>query len=159
VVLREEEFKGLGIADKARYINKLKALRGRGSLMYLAREVLGYSRIEDGVHGKLVDLLSNGRRRKLVLLPRGSFKSSIATISYSIWRLLNDVNLRILIDSEVLDNSERFVGQIKKHLRDVSFTSLYGEMIDRLERETSREFTLKTRTDRNLKNRVYLLLG
>ena len=150
-MLSKDQFDKLSIAEKANYLKGIKSIKGRDDLMYLTRELLGYKEVDKDVHGKLVTLLGSKSRRKLILLPRGSFKSSIATISFSAFKLLNNPNLRILIDSEVLDNSERFVGQVRKHFEDPKFTAIYGELVDKGARVTSREFTLKSRTDTRLK--------
>ncbi|MFA6071398.1 MAG: hypothetical protein WC810_22710 [Janthinobacterium sp.] len=150
--LTEEEFNKLSDKDKLEYLRLVRRIKGKEELFYLAHDVLGYDKIEEAVHGKLIGLLTKDKsRKKLFLLPRGSFKSSIATVSYIIWRLLNNGNLRILLDSEVLGNSEKFLEQIKTHFRREKFVNLYGSMISRDKRETSREFTVTNRTDHTKK--------
>jgi predicted phage terminase large subunit-like protein len=54
----------------------------------------------------------------LILMPRGTFKSSIVTVGLSIQYLLNDPNGRILIDSETFSKSKAFLSEIKGHLED-----------------------------------------
>jgi len=123
--LTEQEFSRLPEGKKKEYLQDLRAVKGKEDLLYLCREVLGYQEVDVEVHKKLVEVLSDDKQRKLILLPRGSFKSTIATMSNAVFKLLNNPNLRILVDSEVLENAQKFVGQIKKHMRDPSFTELF----------------------------------
>lgn len=52
--------------------------------------------------------------RALLVLPRGHFKTTIATISYAIWHLINDPNTRIIICGSTSTNAERFLGRIRQ---------------------------------------------
>jgi len=151
MALTSEEFAKLGEADKAEYLRLAEGVKGKEDLNFLCREVLGYKEIDAEVHAKLIEVLSDDKQRKLILLPRGAFKSTIATIGNTVHKLLNNPNIRVLIDSEVLENAQKFLGQIKKHMRDPSFVRLYGSLIDKKHRETAREFTVNTRTSQNLK--------
>lgn len=54
-----------------------------------------------------------GKLKKLVMLPRGSFKSSIVTKCLPLWLLWHNQNLRIMIDSEVLGNAKKYLFAIK----------------------------------------------
>jgi len=67
------------------------------------------------------------QKDSLVLLPRGTFKSSIASVGFPIWLLIHDRNLRILISSHKLANSKGWLGLISKHMeRNSSFRKLFG---------------------------------
>lgn len=52
----------------------------------------------------------------MILMPRGTFKSSVVTIGFSLQTLLNDPDARILIDSETFSKSKAFLMEIKGHL-------------------------------------------
>lgn len=125
----------------------------RGSLFAYAKFCLGYDLINPEVHGQLCTTLENAYwgvdcpdyakgsvRRILLLLPRGSFKSTIATMSFPSWILLqNDppsllgesgalwtppasfngkmgYDQRILIANEVEKNAKAFLKTNKDHL-------------------------------------------
>jgi len=62
------------------------------------------------------------------LLPRGSLKTTIATISYSIQRILQTPNVRILIASETLNQAIKFLSEIKGHFESARFQSFYGDL-------------------------------
>ena len=56
------------------------------------------------------------RFKKLVQLPRGSFKSTVATNALPIWLLWHNPDLRIMIDSETLGNAKQYLAGIKDML-------------------------------------------
>jgi predicted phage terminase large subunit-like protein len=55
-------------------------------------------------------------RASLILAPRGHGKSTILTVSYSLWKLAHDRELRILIVSNTFDQAKAFLREIKQHL-------------------------------------------
>lgn len=71
----------------------------------------------------------------LALLPRGTLKSSVITIAFSMQWLLNFPDDRVLIDSEVFEKSKGFLAEIKGHYQDSEglrkvFYTLYGRYPD-----------------------------
>ncbi len=142
--------------DRTQAIQKL-ALRCRYDLFFLAKHILGYDLMEEEVHGDLCkytesllpsrppewkppletsgegleDQYKNGNTNLLLLMPRGTFKSSVVTIGFSLQYILNDPNARILIDSETFTKAKAFLSEIKDHLetneayREV-FKSIHG---------------------------------
>lgn len=53
--------------------------------------------------------------------------SSIGITAYSIWKLINNPNERILIDSEVYENSKNFLREIKAYLQSPHMTEVFGD--------------------------------
>ena len=96
---------------------------------YFAKRFLGYKDLEKEVHGQFIDVFKSRAPRKLVVMPRGTFKSTLGSVAYPIWRLLRDPNLTILLDSELYSNSKNFIREIKGHLQSERMTSLFGDMI------------------------------
>lgn len=107
------------------------AKRGRDDLYWLAKEVLGYNKMHPNPHQTLVDFYTNSKKRtKLILMPRGSFKSSVVTCAASIQQMISNPNIRILISSETQNNAIKFVGEIKQHLEmNLKFRALYGDWV------------------------------
>lgn len=97
------------------------------SLYLTAKCLLGYRDITEYTHGDMINALQSDDLRKLIVMPRGTFKSSIGVVSYPIWLLNRNPDLRILIDSEVFSNSKNFLAEIKGHLVNRRLTSIYGE--------------------------------
>lgn len=92
----------------------------------------------------MIDALEAPTRRKLIVMPRGTFKSSIGTVAYSMWRLINNPNERILIDSEVYTNSKNFLREIRAIFQSKKFVDLFGDW--RGSNWTENEITVSTRT-------------
>lgn len=92
---------------------------------YLGKHILGYDQLTELHMGWMDDLLTY---QKLVLVaPPGHLKSTVATITYPLFRLTEDRNMRITIINEVLDNAQGFLGEIKGHIRENDvFRDRYG---------------------------------
>ncbi len=130
-------------------------------LHYLAKEVLGYNRITDHYHKRMaMDIDTPKYKFKLLLHPRGHFKSTIGTESRSIQKLLRNPNERILITNAKLENARRFLRAIAHHwnanpkfrwlwrdywIEQYSSPFMRAELGDKLDwvmRDTQDEFTL-----------------
>lgn len=96
------------------------------NLFLTARHLLGYKEITQKTHDSLIQALESKTKRKLIVMPRGTFKSSLASVAYPIWLLLQNPNLRILLDSEIYSNSKNFLREIKAHLENKEVTDLFG---------------------------------
>jgi hypothetical protein len=98
----------------------------KGSLYFTAKYLLGYKDVNPRTHGRMIQVLEDKSLRKLIVMPRGTFKSSIGSVAYPIWRLINNPDLRILIDSELFSNSKNFLREIKAHLAQPKITEMFG---------------------------------
>ncbi len=127
------------------------AQRCRYNLYYLDKYVLNYTLMEEEVHGDLCkyveallpshpadyvfpqpqdgtgmeDQFKQGNQSTLILMPRGTFKSSVVTIGFTLQYILNDPNARILIDSETHTKAKAFLSEVKDHLEG---NALYREV-------------------------------
>ena len=74
------------------------------------------------VHLELMDWLetSNGAdgTKKLLLMPRGHLKSTIASQLYVLWRIYRNANIRIFLDCNSLSLSRKHMRVIDTYLRD-----------------------------------------
>ena len=126
-------------------------------LYFFARNILGYKLMVPHVHENMSRFMMNNIEReeneqatKILLEPRGSFKSTVGTISYTLWKLINNPNYTILISNEKLDKSKGFLKAIKTHITDnPRFRLLYGDLC--CERVKGRKWSqdmidIKTRT-------------
>jgi len=77
------------------------------------KEILGYEL--QWFHQKWLRLLLENKRN-LILAPRGHGKSTICTISYPLWRLVRNPELRILIVSNTQSQAGAFLREIRSHL-------------------------------------------
>ncbi|MFA5138348.1 MAG: hypothetical protein WC728_03865 [Elusimicrobiota bacterium] len=93
---------------------------------YLGWQTLGYNKFTELHLGWFDDLLRY--KRLLLIAPPGHLKSTCCTITYPLFRLTEDRNLRIMIVNEILDNAKGFLGAIKTHIRDTeAFRERYGD--------------------------------
>lgn len=104
-------------------------VRCLSDLFYFARECLGYKDLEWKTHAQFINVLESEASRKILVMPRGTFKSSLGSVAYPIWRLLRDPDLTILLDSELYSNSKNFIREIKGHLQGGRIRELFGDMI------------------------------
>ncbi len=96
------------------------------SLYATAHSLLGMKDVSKVSHKEILDVLESESERRIIISPRGSLKSSIGVAAYSIWRLLSNPNIRILIDSAVYTNSKNFIREIRAHLESDKLTRLFG---------------------------------
>jgi predicted phage terminase large subunit-like protein len=90
------------------------------SLHFLCNQVL-YKNIDGGpawgtIHDDIETRLASPAARRMFLCPRGHFKTSVVTKAYSIKRILNNPNIRILIANQVWDRSRDILYEIKELL-------------------------------------------
>lgn len=116
----------------------------RDSQFHYSQNLLGYKDITERTHMRIVRCLESDLSRKLCCVPRGTFKSSIGTVSYPMWRLEKNPNLRILIDSEIYTNSKNFLREIRGHYESERYQSIFGDQRTDVWNET--EITIKNRT-------------
>ncbi len=115
------------------------------SSLYLTCSLLGYKDVNPRTHGDTIRALQSDTKRKLIVLPRGSLKSSLCDVAYPIWLLLRNPNERILIDSELVTNSSTFLREIKAHLENPVLTEIFGEFKTQ-ENWTQGSITIKQRS-------------
>lgn len=99
----------------------------RKSLYHFCKYGLGMKDINIRTHGGVIRGLESQATRHLIVLPRGALKSSLAVTGYCIWRLIKNPNDRILIDSEVYENSKNFIREIKAYMQSQHLIDVFGD--------------------------------
>ena len=115
---------------------ELARRKGLNDLYFFCRNILGYNLMVPHVHQRMCDFVTtpiergeNEQGTKILLEPRGSFKSSVVTIGYVLWRLVKDPNLTVIITNEKLDKAKAFLKEIKTHMTDnQTFIACYGDL-------------------------------
>lgn len=95
---------------------------------------------------KSIEGLDPTKNLLLLLLPRGTFKSSVVTIGETLQFLLNEPNGRVLIDSETFSKAKTFLAEIKGHLEDNEkfrevFKAIHGVYPDENKKNSSIRWT------------------
>lgn len=114
------------------------------SLYLTARDLCGYKDINERTHGDCIRALESSSDRKLIVMPRGTFKTSLAVVAYPIWRILRDPNIRILLDSEVWTLSKNSLREIKAHIKNERFQTVFPGLHLSLDNQV--EITVSNRT-------------
>lgn len=104
---------------------------GRRNLYFFAKGVLGFRDMSESCHKPFCEFLDhNPSRFKLILMPRGHFKTSVATISRVMQKVVTNPNRRILLANETSTNAERFLSAIRQQAESNKvFRALYSDVI------------------------------
>lgn len=106
--------------------------KGKTSLFFFARAILGFSDLDPEIHGPLCKALEQGDdvTRLLVTFPRTWFKSTVCSIAYPIWAALNNHEIRILVVQNSFSNACKKLGAIKEIFeKNKLFRALYPEIL------------------------------
>jgi hypothetical protein len=85
----------------------------QSSLYFFAKAVLGFDKLTVSLHKNVTEFLELPDRRKMLVLPRGHYKTTISTISYPMWLSINNPNIRILLASSTTTNAQKMLGLIR----------------------------------------------
>lgn len=130
-----------------------KILRDKGlqNLYIFNKYIMGAQEGESKVplapfHKDLCNFVQDSRdKKKLILVPRMHLKSTLVTVGYCLFRILNDPNIRILILSGTYQNAVDFVGAIEDHLqRNEKIKELFGDIAKNPVQWKADRFTLST---------------
>lgn len=111
---------------------RLRGLIRAGRVDLLATEVLGYKLLP--MHIRLLRFEVYCWRNRvdgLVLAPRGFGKSTICTVTFAIFLILLDPDIRILITSSTADKAESFLREAKEHFEhNERLAAIFGSQHD-----------------------------
>lgn len=126
--------------------------KAKEDLYFFCKEILDYSKMRPNPHRELTDfLVKSEKRKKLILMPRGSFKSSVVTVGSTLWQLVNNPDLRILISHELQKNAIKYVREVRTHLeQNAKFRAIFGDWVNKKHTWRDHEFVIRARK-RNLK--------
>ncbi len=103
---------------------KILRKKAKSNLFWFSRAVLGYDL--QPFHKEWCAILQT-ESRILLLAPRGSYKSTVASVAYPLWLLVNNNNFRILIRSGTDKLAKSFLREIKGHIEhNALFQYLFG---------------------------------
>lgn len=89
----------------------------KNNIFFCAKGVLGYRDVNQRTHSELCRFLDNEPAiRRLTLMPRGTLKTTLATITGSVQDILKDpIENRTLICHEVADTAAAMMEEVKAH--------------------------------------------
>ncbi len=110
-------------------IRQIETLKGYDDLYFLSKFILGYKEMDPQPHLEMCDFITTWqKRKKMMLVPRGCFKTSVGTIAHSVQRILQNPDIRILIASETYGQAKKFLSEIKGHFESEKFKEYYGDL-------------------------------
>lgn len=105
----------------------------QGSLYLTAKILCGFSEMTDRLHKVIADYvqkeLEHGRRRALIMIPRTHFKTSLFSVAYPVWRIINDPERRILLVHASSSMSEHLVRVIQGVVFGEVFRHYFPELV------------------------------
>lgn len=166
----EEEYKDFSAADILLLRRRCKA-----DLFFFAKSILGYNLISPNLHGTVAQWLELTRETqyRMLLMPRGHYKSTIATIAESVQMALpNDAevpyhpyslgpNVRLLLAHETKDSAARFLFEIASaFLNNPAMLALFPECIPSRARQRINTYEMDLpRTRTNIKEPTFDTIG
>jgi hypothetical protein len=82
------------------------------------------------LHGAFLDMVRNIAWRNLfVCMPRGYFKSSMMTVGFVIWKIINNPNIRIAIACDNLTLGKTFLKQLQNIVLSPQFRAVFPNLI------------------------------
>lgn len=125
-------------------VQKAHQLLYQQSLYRTAKYLCGYSQTNHRTHGTMIRVLESEKKRKLVTMPRGTFKTSIAVVAFILQNIIKNPNIRILLDSELWTLSRNSLREIKAHIKGPIFQEIFPGW--RLVLDNQDEITINQRT-------------
>ena len=135
----EQEYRDL-TTDQLRSLR----IRAKTDLYFLAKGILGYELLSPRLHGSLCRWLekTRGEQYRLLMLPRGHYKSTVSTISESIQTALPDLvgdqpypwslgpDVKLLLAHETRESASRFLFEIAEaFLRKPLMLALFSDLV------------------------------
>lgn len=120
----------------------IKFVKSHKDFLYFCEEILGYKANDNyrdyknltKEHRDLCYILQHGKKlSKLILMPRFSFKSKVVTEGFSLWRMVKNPNIRILIYSDSAGKASGFLQGIKNHIEGKAPNSEFRKYFPRWE--------------------------
>ena len=113
-------------------VNKAKKQYYSNNFWEFNRDILApNTALYEPLHKRVCDFIMENINKKkiLLLLPRGSFKSSVVTVGYSLYRVANNPADRILIGNATYPVACQFLSQIKNHLtKNENLKGIFGDL-------------------------------
>lgn len=126
---RRKLFELMDEVDKAVELINIRD-RALKDFYYFCTEVMGFKDLYEPLHRPLCDLIANDKiKRKLILLPRGHFKTTIVSICYPLWRLIQDTSRRIALCSKAAAKAEENLDELVDRAGNSRVQAFFGEII------------------------------
>lgn len=114
---------GIGKEDELYLEDRIKFLKHLciNDLYYFSKYILNKNKLREKPNREMAENIMirktpDDQERKLLCEPRGTYKTTLGSISYPIWALCKNPNLSILIDSETDNQAQEIYSAAKEEL-------------------------------------------
>jgi predicted phage terminase large subunit-like protein len=110
------------------------AAKGKESFFFFCTAILGFDKVTKKIHRPLCKDLERleQHRRAMIMLPRDWYKTTLASISYPIWRAVNNPEVRVLLVQNTYTNATSKLGAIKQIFeKNELFRACYPDLLPR----------------------------
>ena len=141
-----------GLTPEQQRLKEFDQEWARKSTFYLGRRVLGYQ-FDIQPHREICRFVDDDSKKcKLLLAPRGCFKTSVISQAYVTRRIIENPNIRILLDSVALTNSQDNLKVSRRFFEgNQRLRELYGDFTGGGGTWNDTEYVVSKRTDKRLK--------
>lgn len=92
-------------------------VKGHNNLFFFVKYILGYKLLSDKIHKDLCDFIQKTDGDILDLEPRDHFKTTCISVGYTVWKIVNDPDIKILISHKNLKMSRAILGTVKQQFQ------------------------------------------
>jgi predicted phage terminase large subunit-like protein len=127
-----------GKLELIKYIEELEELEKKVDATYYSKrfwefnkDIMKWPDLYEPLHRKVCNFIQDNIKKKMILLllPRGTFKSTVVTVSYPLFRIAGNPNSRGLLANATYPMATSFLSQIKSTLeKNEGFRNIYGDM-------------------------------
>jgi len=119
------------IIEQDAFNKKLKQEVYKKNFYRFNKEIMSWSDLYEPLHKKVCDFIQDNIEKRMILLlmPRGSFKSSVVTSAFPLWQIAKNPATRGIIANATYPMATQFLGQVKDTLqKNDKFIDIYGDM-------------------------------
>ena len=99
-------------------------------LFYFTKHILNYDLLSDTIHRDMCEFAQHSKGNILCIEPRDHFKTTCLTIGMTLWHIVNNPNIRILINHKSLSKSAAILSEIKGHFKmNETFLHFFGDWV------------------------------
>ena len=126
---KEQLDKQLTLAESQLHIQELREVFKEDFYLF-CKEAMGFKDLYEPLHRKMCNFVANeSSNKKLLLVPRGHFKTSICSVAYPIWKLIRNPQERIALASVTQSLAESNLKEIVEKIKTDTFQVLFGAII------------------------------
>ena len=124
-------------------LDRRKKAHADKDFYYYSKYVLHYNKMAPNPHGEVCEWIQEYPwDDSLLLLPRGTYKSTLRTVAWPLWMLGKNPDLRFFMSSADLANVKGWLNEQRMHMEsNEEFRRLYGDWVPRKSTDREKSWT------------------